>query len=129
MAQFDKIEYLVPEEEQGRLVWSLDQDRERLAQYERYRLFVHEEVRDILVCMHGTVDAACAKFGYPLYRYMRDSHSSAKLRVWRVTHFGGHVFAPTFLDMPIGHYWAYIKREQANQIIERRDDVTALNGH
>jgi len=129
MAQFDKVEYLVPEKECGPLIWSLYRDRERLPQHERYRLPEHEGTRDILICTHGTVDAACAKFGYPLYRYMRDNLSSAGLRVWRVTHFGGHVFAPTFLDMPTSHYWAYVKREQAKQIIERRGDVTALNGH
>ena len=128
MAQFDKVEYLVPEAEQGRLVWSLYQDRDRLAEYERYRVPKHERTRDILVCTHGTVDAACAKFGYPLYRFMRDSLSDGRLRVWRVTHFGGHVFAPTFIDMPTGHYWAYVENQQARQIIQRQGDVGALLG-
>ncbi|MDE2776482.1 MAG: hypothetical protein OXI77_11125 [Chloroflexota bacterium] len=129
MSQFDKVEYLVPENECGPLIWSLYQDRERLVNYEPYRLPEHEGTRDILICTHGAVDAACAKFGYPLYRYMRDNLSSAGLRVWRVTHFGGHVFAPTFIDMPTGHYWAYVEREQAKQIIERRGDVRPLCGH
>ena len=129
MAQFDKVEHLVPENACGPLVWSLYQDRERLPLYDRYRLPEPEPARDILVCTHGAVDAACAKFGYPLYRNMRDNHSSAKLRVWRVTHFGGHVFAPTFFDMPSGHYWAYVEREQAKQVIERRGDTRALCRH
>lgn len=129
MAQFDRAEYLVPEKECGPLIWSLYQDRDRLRQFDRYRLPKHERTRDILVCTHGTVDAACARFGYPLYRFMRDSFSAAGLRVWRVTHFGGHVFAPTLLDMPMGHYWAYVEREQAKQIIERRGDVGELHGH
>ena len=129
MVKFDKVEYLVPAKECGPLIWSFYQDRERLPQYERYRLPEHEGTRDVTVYTHGTVDAACAKFGYPLFRYMRDNLSSAGLRVWRVTHFGGHVFAPTFLDTPIGHYWAYIEREQAKQIIERQGDVRALCGH
>jgi len=60
---------------------------------------------------------------------MHDNLSSAGLRVWRVTHFGGHVFAPTFIDMPTGHYWAYVEREQAKQITERQGDVRPLFGH
>lgn len=129
LAQFDKVEFLVPERECGPLVWSLYQERERLPHYDRYRLPEHEGTRDILICTHGTVDAACARFGYPLYRYIRDSSSRSDLRVWRVTHFGGHVFAPTFVDMPSGHFWAYIGEVQARQIVHRRGDVGELHGH
>ena len=129
ISAYDKVEYLVPEAEQGLLVWSLYQERDRLADYDRFLVPGHGGTRDILVCTHGTVDAACAKFGYPIYKYMRDNFSSAALRVWRVTHFGGHVFAPTFIDMPASHYWAYVEREQAKQIIERRGDASALCGH
>ena len=60
---------------------------------------------------------------------MRDNFSAYQRRVWRVTHFGAHVFTPTLIDMPTGHYWAYVEREQAKQMIERRNDVTASNGH
>lgn len=129
MSEFDKVEYLVPENEYGPLIWSLYQDRDRLPQYDRYRVPEQDRRREILLCTHGTVDAACAKFGYPLYKHMRESFSSAELRVWRVTHFGGHVFAPTFLDMPTGHYWAYVEREQANQIVHREGGASALVGH
>lgn len=129
MAQFDKVEYLVPENECGALIWSLYQDRNRLPRFDRYRLREHDQTRDILVCTHGTVDAACAKFGYPLYKHLRDNLASANLRVWRVTHFGGHVFAPTFIDMPLGHYWAYVEKEQAKQIIKRQGDVQSLFRH
>ena len=129
MTQFDKVEYLVPEKECGSLIWSLYQDRDRLPRFDRYHVPELNQTRDILVCTHGTVDAACAKFGYPLYKYMRDNFASPDLRVWRVTHFGGHVFAPTFIDMPLGHYWAYVEKEQAKQIIKRRGDVRPLFRH
>lgn len=82
-----------------------------------------------MVCKHGTVDAARAKFGYPLYKYLRKNHASDELRVWRVSHFGGHVFAPTLMDMPLSHYWAYVEEEQAAQIIQRSGNVRDLRGH
>lgn len=128
-AQFDKVEYLVPVDELGPLVWALYEDRGSLPRFEPYRIAAADQIRDILVCTHGTIDVACAKFGYPLYKHMRDTYSSDHLRVWRVSHFGGHVFAPTLMDMPTGHYWAYVENEQAAQIIRRAGDVAALRGH
>lgn len=128
-ARFNKIEYLVPVDELGPLVWALYEDRKELPRFEPYCVPDTNQIRDILVCTHGTVDAACAKFGYPLYKHMRETYRSDHLRVWRVSHFGGHVFAPTLMDMPVGHYWAYVENKQAAQIIQRTGDVSALRGH
>ncbi|MBZ0297125.1 MAG: hypothetical protein K8L99_31490 [Anaerolineae bacterium] len=129
MSAFDKVEYLMPAGELGPLVWSLYQAPDQLSHFDAYRVPEADSVRDILVCTHGTIDAACAKFGYPLYRHMRENFGSDQLRVWRVSHFGGHVFAPTLMDMPIGHYWAYVGEAQAEQIICRSGDVAALRGY
>jgi hypothetical protein len=128
-AHFDKVEYLVPESEAGALVWALYEARDDLPRFEHYRVCEADRLRDILVCTHGTVDAACAKFGYPLYRDVRDHHAVDDMRVWRVSHFGGHVFAPTMIEMPTAHYWAYVEAPQAEQIANRRGDVAALRGH
>ncbi len=126
---YEKAEYFVPDEQVGALAWALYEAREQLPAFERYRVPDAEKVRDILVCTHGTIDVACAKFGYPLYRNLRDTYAADDLRVWRVSHFGGHVFAPTLIDMPTGHYWAYVEEQQAEQIIRRSGDVSALRGH
>jgi hypothetical protein len=128
-AQFDRAEYLVPEAEVGPLVWALYQDQVSLPRFDAYRVAKADTLRDILVCTHGTVDAACARFGYPLYKHMRDTYAGDHLRVWRVSHFGGHVFAPTLMDMPSGHYWAYVENEQAARLIHREDDVSTMRGH
>lgn len=128
-AQFTKVEYLLPENELGALIWALYQEHEKLDVFEQYRIANADAIRDILVCTHGTVDVACAKFGYPLYKHMRENYSNEQLRVWRVSHFGGHVFAPTLMDMPIGHYWAYVEEAQAEQIVQRNGDVSAMRGH
>ncbi|MCX6045539.1 MAG: sucrase ferredoxin [Chloroflexi bacterium] len=128
-AQYAKREYLLPKDLFGPFALALYEARHMLAQYEQYRTPETDATRDILVCTHGTVDVACAKFGYPLYRHLRNTYAAEHLRVWRVSHFGGHLFAPTLVDMPTAHYWAYVEEEQAQQIIERNAPVAALRGH
>ena len=128
-AHYAKTEYWAPEEELGALIWALYEAQDRLPAFEDYRTPTSDPVRDILVCTHGTIDVACAKFGYPLYRHLRDAYADDNLRVWRVSHFGGHVFAPTLMDMPTGHYWAYVENDQAAQIIGRSGNVATLRGY
>lgn len=128
-ARFDKVEYLVPVDEVNALVWALYQDRDALSRFEAFRVPNADAIRDILVCTHGTVDAACSKFGYPLYKTLRAHHADETLRVWRVSHFGGHVFAPTLMDLPTGYFWAYVGRDQAAQIVRQDGEVAALRGH
>lgn len=126
---FDKCEYSVPVDEMGALLWAYFQAPQDLARFEAWRVPAADSIRDVLVCTHGTIDAACAKFGYPLYKHLREQHANDDLRVWRVSHFGGHVFAPTLMDMPTGHYWAYVEEAQAGQIVRQAGDVRALRGH
>jgi hypothetical protein len=128
-AEYEKTEYCVPETDAGELIWAWYQDRDELPRFEQYRTPEADATRDILICTHGTVDAACAKFGYPLYKYMRDHCANDTLRVWRVSHFGGHVFAPTLMDMPHGGYWAYIDKARADRIAKRSGAVSLLDGH
>ena len=84
-------------------------------------------LRDMFVCTHGAIDACCAKFGYPLFKLLR--HMADKpdytLRVWRCTHFGGHRFAATMMEMPQGRYWGHLEAHDLGPIV-RRDGDTAL---
>lgn len=86
--------------------------------------------RDILVCTHGTVDACCAMFGYPLYRDLRRTADSlAGHRVWRASHFGGHRFAATLLDFPEGRYWGFLDAELGEALLRRSGSPAALRNH
>lgn len=80
-----------------------------------------DDKRDILLCTHGSVDTCCATFGYPLYALMRTmaDNSGSDVRVWRSTHFGGHRFAPTFLDLPSGRYWGRITPQDASALLHQ----------
>ncbi len=130
LVQFARTEYLVPENEAGRLMWALAEEPQTAAWFDEWRTAaIAHPARDVLVCTHGTVDAACAKFGYPLYRHLRRTHANESVRVWRVSHFGGHVFAPTLMDMPSGRFWAYVEEAQADQIMRHDGAVADLRGH
>ncbi|GAB4548492.1 MAG: hypothetical protein OHK0023_11680 [Anaerolineae bacterium] len=126
---FDKIEYHLPSSDVGALAWAIYEDRACLSHFETYRVPNGDQTREILVCTHGSVDTACSKFGYPLYLHARRKYANDGLRVWRVSHFGGHVFAPTLIDMPTGHYWAFVEAPQAQAILTRTGDVVSLRKH
>lgn len=128
-ADFVQDEYLAPAELLGPLCWALLVDHAALDRFAGYRL-PPSGARDLLVCTHGAVDAACAKFGFPIYRQLRRlaDDSGGRLRAWRVSHFGGHVFAPTLLDMPGFHYWAYVERAEAELLAVRQGDISRLRG-
>ncbi len=115
-AEFSKTEYLVPVDKMGALIWAWYEAPEKLPQYDGYRQAENDTKRDILVCTHGTVDVACAKFGYPLYKHLRENADDT-VRIWRVSHFGGHLYAPTLMDMPKGDYWAYVDNSIGEQIV------------
>ena len=89
-------------------------------------------VRDLLVCTHGTEDACCGTFGFPLYRRLRQRYAASAdgpLRVWRVSHIGGHRFAPTMLDFPHGHCWAHLDAEALDMVVRRQGPVERLRCH
>lgn len=128
-SEFNKQEFLVPESNLVSLATALlKNDTKILNNFEQYRQDTNQ-IRDILVCTHANVDVACGRFGYPIYKQLRSkyaAHSNGQLRVWRCSHFGGHQFAPTFIDLPQGHYWGHVEPERLDLIIHRTGSVSEL---
>ncbi|WP_198016678.1 sucrase ferredoxin [Rubidibacter lacunae] len=48
------------------------------------------------------------------------------LRVWRCSHFGGHQFVPTLVDLPTGQIWGRLETEVLDTLIQRHRPVTEL---
>lgn len=128
VTRFTRAEFLLPNAEMPALVRALCADPANLAAWEGYRQDV-EGVRDLMVCTHGAVDVVCAKFGYPTYKILRTQYANERVRVWRVSHFGGHICAPTMLTFPDGRAWAYINAEQAPQLVLHSGDPRDLYGN
>src|SRR5215213_8695970 len=127
-AAYEKSEYAVPKCEIVPLVEALAEGSDGLSRFERYE----EDTsggRDLLVCTHGSHDACCGKFGYPVYETLRHEYAGAsekQLRVWRTSHTGGHRFAPTLIDFPEGRYWGHLEPEALEKLVLRKDPVSEL---
>lgn len=86
--------------------------------------------RDILVCTHGSHDKCCAKYGNPFYFHSTSTISDLNLqhiRLWKSSHFGGHRFAPTAIDLPEGRYYGLLDQDSFCSILTRTGDIQCLN--
>jgi len=128
VAGFVKEEYVVPAGELGGLAAALvEQPEDAAADYASFRQET-AGVRDLLVCTHGSRDACCATFGFPLYERLRslrrfEPDGRGRLRVWRTSHLGGHRFAPTLLDLADGRTWGHLDADAATRLLQRDGDL------
>lgn len=128
-AAYEKEEFVVPYGELVGLVRALFGGGSDPSHLERYRLDDGLRVRDLLVCTHGRRDAACGKLGYGIYETLRRRYADAsgeRIRVWRVSHLGGHRFAPTLLDLPEGRLWGHLEPWALENLVLRRGPVSEL---
>ena len=129
-SSYAKEEYQVPAGEVGSLAAVLLTRRVDLGRFERYRQDT-AHLRDVLVCTHGAQDTCCGSIGYPIYDALRHRYSrqpGANLRVWRVSHLGGHRFAPNVLDMPEGRNWVRVGTDQLDALVRRTGPASDLRG-
>jgi hypothetical protein len=67
-----------------------------------------------LVCTHGRRDKCCAKFGYPLYKLLREGAGES---VWQCSHVGGDRFAANLLCFPHGLFYARVTEDSGGMIL------------
>ncbi len=124
--EYAMSEYLVPDDEEDALVALVRayfDAPERLDEFARYRS-AGPPHREFFVCTHGHVDICCARFGVPLYLRARAAYPL--VRAWRMTHFGGHRFAPTAWEFPSGHKWAFLDDEASDRVLHRDGDAAGV---
>ncbi|MEM9087517.1 MAG: sucrase ferredoxin [Cyanobacteria bacterium P01_F01_bin.53] len=86
-------------------------------------------LQDILVCTHGMRDKCCARFGQPFFREAIQSVRWGELpntRVWKVSHIGGHRFAPTAISLPDGRYYGRLTLSALQAMVTRRGPISQL---
>lgn len=83
-----------------------------------------EAARTLLVCTQGSHDICCGGDGVEF----ADSLAFARpdIEIFRVSHTGGHRFAPTAMSLPDGRMWAYLTTELAEDIVDRRGTADLL---
>ncbi len=81
--------------------------------------------RAVLICTQGSHDVCCGSEGTRLA--VEAETSLVDVEVFRVSHTGGHRFAPTVLTVPDGRMWAYTGLDELRSILNRtaRPDVLA----
>jgi hypothetical protein len=72
-----------------------------------------------LVCTHGRRDKCCAKFGYPVYKALRER---AGVSVWQSSHVGGDRFAANLVLFPHGLFYAHVTEESSRAIIDEYEE-------
>ncbi len=89
----------------------------------------------VLVCTQGSHDVCCGSEGTRLADELHaliaaDAESLPQdLQVFRVSHTGGHRFAPTALTLPDGRMWARLDAAMVGTILKAEGDPAALAGH
>lgn len=85
--------------------------------------------RDILICTHGSHDQCCARYGNPFYfraEKIIDNLQLNHIRIWRSSHFGGHRFAPTMIDLPQGRYYGRLEENSFMSIVNHQGNIEEL---
>lgn len=61
----------------------LKNEPNELSDFEAYRQET-SHIREILTCTHGNVDVACARFGYLIFKKLREEYAAASEGTLRV---------------------------------------------
>ncbi|WP_419916542.1 sucrase ferredoxin [Candidatus Poriferisodalis sp.] len=102
-----------------------------------------ENERAVLICTQGSHDVCCGSEGTRLaadfeavLRAYRDADvnepyagaptAGGRVAVYRVSHTGGHRFAPTAMTLPDGRMWAGIEAGEIATILDQTADATAM---
>jgi len=78
-----------------------------------------------VVCTNGRRDAACAKYGPPVFRELERAAGDS---AWQGTHIGGHRFAATFVCLPEGVCYGHVDADDVSAILEqhRRGEINVV---
>lgn len=89
----------------------------------------HQPARPtVLVCTQGSHDVCCGAEGARFASDI-DADSAGSASVHRVSHTGGHRFAPTAMTLPDGRMWANLDRSLLADIVTSTGDVESLAEH
>ncbi|MGI9608373.1 MAG: sucrase ferredoxin [Acidimicrobiales bacterium] len=83
--------------------------------------------RTMLICTQGSHDVCCGTEGAEFADEM--SRQQPDVELFRVSHTGGHRFAPTAMTLPDGRMWANLTPAIASRILERDLDPVLAASH
>ncbi len=81
----------------------------------------HAHVAEVWICTQGSHDMCCGADGTRLAGDVDDRWDDVVVR--RVSHTGGHRFAPTAITLPDGRMWAYLDPDGLASVLTRSGDA------
>ena len=78
----------------------------------------NEEIRELWICTQGSHDICCGSEGTALSLEANMNLPNVKVR--RVSHLGGHRFAPTAVTFPDGRMWSHLNMENLLEIFDEK---------
>ncbi len=78
-----------------------------------------EQKREIWICTQGSHDVCCGSEGTSLA--IEVNKHLPKVEIRRVSHLGGHRFAPTAITFPDGRMWSHLDIEDLLEICNRKN--------
>jgi hypothetical protein len=109
-------------------------DPEAVGGFAERRVEVPGGVVDLFVCTHGKRDTCCGRSGAALHdllsaRLAEVDPGGDHIRLWRVSHTGGHRFAPTALTFPDGYAWSHLDLDATLAVALRTGDPAEVAAH
>lgn len=116
---FERTELILPEDKFLEGIKSLVENQSHI--YKKYEVHSNK-IRDIFVCTHNERDQCCGSFGIKILKKLKTENLDQSIRIWQSSHMGGHRVGPTFMDMPSGRVWSYLKGDLVQEIIHQNKD-------
>lgn len=80
--------------------------------------------REVAICTQGSHDVCCGTAGARLVTDLLDARPDVSVR--RVSHTGGHRYAPTGLTFPDGRMWGFVSVDELVAIVDRAGPPSAI---
>lgn len=132
---FERREWLVPTESVGELCAAIlgtpgDPGGKDVRSFAEFEVPAGLAPRlEMFVCTHGQRDVCCGGSGTSLYMDLEPLVGDSSVSVRRVSHTGGHRFAPTALTFPDGYAWAHLDPHLATAVAARSVEPSEVLGH
>lgn len=85
----------------------------------------------LLMCTHGRRDQCCGSLGTSVFEELDDvfAASGAAVDAQRISHTGGHRFAPTAITFPDGYAWAQLDADLCDLLVRRAAPPETFASH
>ncbi len=120
LKRYRKIELQIPREKLAKIIENVLLGS--IEDAKDYLVVLDDDIRDVFVCIHGSRDFCCCKFGKKLLEELKEKEID-NVRFWGVSHVGKHFLAPNVLMFPEGQFWGHVNSGIIEKILSRSGSI------